>query len=402
MSPRARILIVTSGNLRRNPRPAKEAASLARAGYAVSVLYPSLGAAWDAEDAECAGAAGYAVCPLSTVGRPLARLVRRGTRWLAVRALALGWEDPAALGPGRQLARIARRMPADLTIAHNELGFWVARSLLSDGRRVIADFEDWYSEDLPSSERRTRPLRLLRRLEARMLHATVGATTTSAALRDALEARYGGRPAEVITNSFPLQANPRRRRPDEPVSCVWFSQTVGPGRGLETFLAAWSRLESAPVIAFYGEVRGGYADELRNRVPVTLRERLEFRGVVSASALPEALARHDVGLALEDASIPSRDRTITNKILQYLNAGLALVATPTAGQCEVLAAAPAAGAVFDEKRIPERGDWSELLLPGEKLSGAQRAARQAAEQKYCWELEEPRFQSIVARALESS
>jgi hypothetical protein len=127
---------------------------------------------------------------------------------------------------------------------------------------------------------------------------------------------------------------------------------------------------------------------------------VELRALVPPDELPELIARHDIGLALEQTSIINRDLTITNKILQYLNAGLAVLATPTVGQREVHSRA--AGAVYfvDPASAEMTAATLDALLGDrERLAAAQRNARLAAEQHYCWEREEPGLLACVDRAL---
>jgi len=121
---------------------------------------------------------------------------------------------------------------------------------------------------------------------------------------------------------------------------------------------------------------------------------------VPPARLPGVIADHDIGLALEQSSIASRDLTITNKILQYLNAGLAVVATPTAGQREVLQRAPDAGLALAPDRAPASFAPLQAWLDNPSLlHRAQTAARAAAEQVYCWEREGPRLLECVRQAL---
>jgi glycosyltransferase involved in cell wall biosynthesis len=405
MSEPKTILILTSGSLSRNPRPAKEAVTLARAGYRVAALHPSEGPPYDRLDAELAAGAGFQNEILELAVAPGVRLARRIRRWLAVRAVPFGLEDVAALGAGRALFARARALPADLTIVHNEIALWAGVQLLRQGRRVAADIEDWYSEDLLEQDRRHRPLRLLRQLEGAMLQAASYVSTTSEALSAALHHRYGGRKPAVITNSFPLQPEPRPAHAagDGPPAFFWFSQTIGPGRGLEAFLPIWWELATPSRLVLLGEPTTGFPDHLRSLVPAALRSRLEFHDLVPPADLPRVIARHDIGLALEDSSIPSRDLTITNKILQYLNAGLAVVATPTAGQREVLAAAPPAGLLLAPGDASgSRNVLASWLADRPKLRQAQLAARTAAEQTYCWERETPKLLHCVQAALSAN
>ena len=135
-------------------------------------------------------------------------------------------------------------------------------------------------------------------------------------------------------------------------------------------------------------------------LPTDFRARIEFLPLVPPDELPAIIARHDIGLALEDASIRNRDLTITNKILQYLNAGLAIVASDTAGQREVLNRSPEAGfiaATADEPTFAAQLD--QLLKDSARLHASQRAARQLAEDCYCWEREAPRLIELVESSL---
>jgi len=272
--------------------------------------------------------------------------------------------------------------------------------LLAEGRRVAADIEDWHSEDLLPHERSYRPLGLLRTDEAALLKTATYTTTTSHALSDALHARYGGRKPAVVTNSFPLSEADLARPSGDAPSFFWFSQTTGPGRGLELFLSAWARTTRPSHVSLLGEVHPEYAQKLLTRLPPSFRERVRFLPLVPPAELPRVIAGHDIGLALEQSFIVNRDLTITNKILQYLNAGLAVVASSTAGQREVLGHAPDAGLLVDlheTTRLASQLD--NLLSDPTALSRSRRAARRLAESRYCWERESPRLLNLVATAL---
>jgi len=116
--------------------------------------------------------------------------------------------------------------------------------------------------------------------------------------------------------------------------------------------------------------------------------------------LPSVIAEHAVGLALELSEPASRDLTITNKILQYLNAGLAVIASDTTGQREVLERRPEAGTLIklnDPRSIANAVD--RLLNSPSILRQQQRAARSLAEETYCWEKQVPTLLTLVEKAL---
>ncbi len=403
----ARILIVTNGHLCRNPRPLKEATTLGQAGYDVTVLSVRNHAPSEIVDAEILRAAPFRRVVVDAAAgfhgdSALVVWSRRVRQWIARQATArLRLATIESLGPGHALLSVAVRRPADLTIVHNEVPHWLGTRLLARGRRVAADLEDWHSEDLLPSDRAGRPITLLRSVENALLHRADYTTTTSHALADALHARYGGRRPHVIANAFPLQVLPARDR-SAPPSFFWFSQTLGPGRGLEQFLSAWALTRHRSRVVLLGETRAGYDRHLVSLLPSHLRSQVAFRPLVSPADLPAVIASHDIGLALEQSFIVNRDLTITNKIIQYLNAGLAVVASDTAGQREVLAHDSAAGVIVETHDTGAfAANLDGLLSDRAALARRQAAARRLAGDVYCWEREAPRLLALVEEALTS-
>jgi len=400
----SRILVITSGPLCRNPRALKEASTLGAAGYDVTVATVASHTRFeDYDDAILARAPFKKISvmhvPTSRKMRTLKTISRLQT-WLARRGVLYGFQSAQAFGPAGELSRLALVHPAELSIVHTELGLAVGNILLSKGRRVATDIEDWHSEDLLPQERRHRPTRLLRNIEQNLLNHSIYTSTTSNALADSLQARYGGQRPVVISNSFPLQSRPPRMAKNPCPKFFWFSQTIGPGRGLELFLAAWTRTKNPSQLVLLGEPRSGYRESLLAHVPAGHRDRVYFSPLVSPAELPAVIARHDIGLALEQPFIVNRDLTVTNKILQYLNAGLALVASSTSGQREVISGNPAAGILVEAHETTAFAHaLDDLLADPTGLAQRQEAARQLAESKYCWEREAPRLLALVDMAI---
>jgi len=405
--PSTRILILTSAHLCRNPRVVKEATTLGAAGYDVTVMSASVQPRFERMDRELMRGLPFKRVVLDYSSEALtARLVyffQRSATWVARRLLTgLGWETAQALGPAPALLRFARRFPAALTIVHTEIPIWAAQHLIQDGRRVAVDVEDWYSEDLLPADRRSRPIKLLRHAEEFALRHAAYASATAQSMADALTAAYQCPTPIVIRNSFPLQPNPRAGRP-APTGAprfIWFSQTIGPGRGLEEFFAAWARTTQPSLVYLLGDERPDYRQKLLDRLPPARRCDLHFIPLVTPDQLPFKLAEFDIGLALEAPTPLSRDVTITNKILQYLNAGLAVVATGTAGQREVLQAAPECGLLVSvQESVQLAAQLDALLADQAKLRRMQLASREAAEREFCWEKDAPKLLAAVAAAL---
>jgi glycosyltransferase involved in cell wall biosynthesis len=402
-----KILILTSAHLCRNPRVVKEATTLGRAGYDVTVMTVSVQERFERMDLELLRGLPFRRVTLDyatgTWRTRLADFLQRGATW-AARRLCREFEIETAqtLGPASALLRFARSFPADLTIVHTEIPIWAAQHLIRDGRKVAVDVEDWYSEDLLFADRQSRPIQLLQKAEAFALQHATYTSATAQSMARALTEAYRCSPPIVIRNSFPLQPRSRTNSPARtgPPRFIWFSQTIGPGRGLELFFAAWAMTTHPSEVYLLGDERAGYREKLLSRLPADRRGDVHFIPLVTPEQLPDKLAEFDIGLALEPRWPLNRNITITNKILQYLNAGLAVIATDTAGQKEIMEAAPDSGLLITAHETTECAQRLDALLGDPaRLRATQLAARAAAEREFCWEQEAPRLCATVAHSL---
>jgi glycosyltransferase involved in cell wall biosynthesis len=407
VTPPRKILVLTASHLCKNPRVVKEAAALSAAGYEVTVMSVSSAERFERYDRDMMRTLPFRRITLDFTrtdrATRLRGLLSRGATWLARAMLRhTRIETPDALGPARPLLLMARAFPADLIIVHTEIPMWAAQQLIRDGRRVAVDIEDWYSEDLLYVDRRSRPLRLLRQAENFVLNHAAYSSATSESMADALMQAYHCPRPTVVRNSFPLPPTSRVDRPigTAPPGFIWFSQTIGPGRGLELFAAAWNRMRHESRLFLLGDERPGYRDHILSRIAPERRSRVGFLPLVSPEDLPGRLAEFDLGLALEPHWPHNRDITITNKILQYMNAGLALIATDTAGQTEVMRAAPDSGLLVQAHETTQlAARLDDLVGQPSRLRACQIAARAAAAQEFCWEKEAPRLRAAVERGL---
>ena len=410
---RKHIVIVTGASLGWAPRAPKEAAALAAKGFTVTVLGASgQRARWEVDKA-IAAAGGYVFESLDNSdqgGRALmARLSSAAAGKLfrftgvAVGALFCPW--------AKRLERRAKQLRPSLVIAHLEPGLRVGSRLAAAGVPCSVDMEDWYSEDLRPEARAGRPVAALESFEKLLLQQGRFATATTEVMADALAHEYGCPRPTRIYNVFsdphlPAEVPLRDRSPEsrslggipsrgrDVVSIHWFSQTIGPGRGLETLFAAAAGLEVPVEIHLRGAL-GGYGSWLEEVVPGGLRNMVFLHDTVANEALPLHIAEHDIGFAGETRAIRSRDLTATNKIFQYLQCGLAVLASDTAGQREVASRAPGAVRLFrgdDERSAREhlRAWLGDLPALGEAKRRAQEAAK-----VLCWEREKERFLELV-------
>jgi glycosyltransferase involved in cell wall biosynthesis len=402
--PAPRILILTSGPLCRNPRVLKEAQTLGQAGFDTTVMTIANLVRFEEYDDEIMLNAPFKKIALDQISpgwqTSIAKTTNRLATWIARRATRIGWQSPQSLGPAYSLQRMADRFTADLTIVHTELPFHIGCRLLSRNRCVAADFEDWHSQDLLPDAQNTRPNRLIHAAEQRLLRECAYSSTTSHAMADALHVSHGGAKPLVFTNSFPLQATPSPRSCYRLPAFLWFSQTIGAGRGLEAFVEAWRQTTQPSRLVLLGDVSTHYRTALLRHVPIERQKHIDFLPIVSPNQLPNLIALHDIGLALEPNTPANKNYTISNKILQYFNAGLAVLATDTAGQREALQNAPDAGLIIAlDRPVALAEQLDSLLSHPANLAALGTAARHAAEQIYSWEKEAPRLIAAVERTL---
>jgi glycosyltransferase involved in cell wall biosynthesis len=127
---------------------------------------------------------------------------------------------------------------------------------------------------------------------------------------------------------------------------VWFSQTLGPRRGLDDLCAALPLLRGDWRVEIRARAPAGAVAWFRAMVRPDLLPRVHIEPVVPPDELSAVIAAHDVGLALEGQTWRSRDVTITNKVFEYAQNGLRVAASATAGQREALAQVPGCGALY--------------------------------------------------------
>jgi hypothetical protein len=158
--------------------------------------------------------------------------------------------------------------------------------------------------------------------------------------------RYGVDPL-VIDNVFALGARPlpRDRRT---LSLYWFSQTIGPRRGLDLLIDSLGRAAVPVKLALRGRTDARFASALVARAAgVAPLVDLHIEPPADPDQMVEIAARYDVGVSLEDQTIPHRALCTPNKLFVYLAGGLAVAASPTPGQQPILATAGGAVVPID-------------------------------------------------------
>jgi glycosyltransferase involved in cell wall biosynthesis len=309
------------------------------------------------------------------------KIFKKGTAWAISYAPELMYQ--AALNEA-----------ADLYL---ECAFYAGRKLVIAGKKVSFDFEDWYSHDylVPA-----RPVKLLATLEKFALLNGLFCTTTSQAMASALNKAYGSRKnINVIYNGFSSTESGEAVSignsiyDHQKVRLLWFSRTIGRNRGIEYLLKALAGFQVPVELHLLGETEEGYQEYLDGEFTLLKNHSLVIHPFLAHDQLLPFIAQFETGLAIEENINDNRKLTITNKILQYLQAGLQVIASDTAGQKEVAALFPAS--------ITLVNIHSPLQLQKAIASSvtAHRVKQQEQQQKFnnifSWEAQEKKLKTLV-------
>jgi glycosyltransferase involved in cell wall biosynthesis len=216
--------------------------------------------------------------------------------------------------------------------------------------------------------------------------------TTSHALAEALAEAYDADKPAVIYNAFPaaerenIDGKIRDRRDLSLASLHWFSQTIGPGRGLEVLFRSLQYIDSPAELHLRGNYSGDTRQWIESLLPPEWKNHVLLHETVANAELASRISEHDIGLALELPYCLNKQLTISNKMFQYLASGLAVIATDTLGQREVFGRCPDIGLLVasgDPQALA--GAIASLIRNREKLAKARSAALCAAQERFSWE-----------------
>ncbi len=409
---RNRICLVTAFHLASNPRVVKEADALSRAGWEVRVVYGDhypparpLDAAilarrtWQADAVDG--------CPtVRTLGARLRQqlllsLFRRGfpRNW---------WSAARAVHPEHgKLVVTACGTDAALFIGHGLAGLAAARDAASrTGTSFAFDAEDFHSAETTRVQTDRAWRHATEMIERTALPSAAWITAASPLIGAAYEQRYRlPRKPRPLLNVFPLDLAPERPppppSPSEPLRLYWFSQTVGPGRGLEQIIAILLELPRRVCLSLRGTVSPDYRRRLLDLVSGPARNlTLNLLPPAPADEMVRLAAEHHIGLSLELREPGNRDLCLTNKIFTYLLAGLPVWCSETSAQLALLPSLPNALLPLDldnrQNSVERLGGW---LAAPDRIRNASSEAWEASHCRYNWDQEQQILLELVSQHL---
>jgi hypothetical protein len=336
---KTRICLIAPSHLSMNPRLVKEADALTEAGYEVAVIgadFSQWGRCADAEFRERRWQVVASSCfgPLAPIQTRIPELVRRTTARFLVGKCNLyhHYLVRAACHPiAPKLVSLAKHVRADLYIGHYIAALPAAAIAAHlHGTKYAFDAEDFHLGDPPDGPVHEVERQMTRAIESRYLPGCAHVTAASPGIADAYTRAYGIKRPTVVLNVFPRAYAPGEVTPNGSAkpnpSVYWYSQTIGPDRGIECAIRAISRARSRPHLYLRGKPAPGFAERLlKLATEVDASDRLHILPLAPPSEMERLAAFYDVGLVGETGHTPNRKIALTNKLFSYLLAGVPAV-----------------------------------------------------------------------------
>lgn len=409
-----RVCLVSPAHPASNPRLVKEADALVAAGHDVHVICGRYFPALDPFDAELLAQAtwkhrvvDYSGGPSVALAKILRKLARR--RLSSGRTTSLNDALAAHHVAIHPLADAAARVKADLYVGHTLAGL-AAAGLASrkTGARLGFDAEDFHLAETREAETDPVEIESIRRIESEFLPRCIHLTAASPLIGRAYSETYDIPAPLTVLNTFPLSESPaapvRPERPGGLPLLYWFSQTIGPGRGLEPLVTVLGRMRAPCALRLRGIPAEGFPDALRALArDARFTGPLEFAPVAPPRDMIRLSATADLGLSLEQTTPRNRDLCLTNKIFSYLLAGVPVALTSTTAQ-NALAPELGEAAIPLDLSDPAKAAASldALLSSPDRLAAAREAAWKIGRSRFNWDHEQKALVATVGRAVESN
>jgi len=398
-----KICLVTPGHIASNPRIVKEADSLHEAGYDVTVIYT--------ETTEKVKILDLAILKKSKWNY---KIVRLGPKWKrgfrkVINKISRFITDIKILNAyfarisqntfSNLLNKIVMDHEADLYIGHNLPSLPIVyNSAKKYSAKYGFDAEDYHKgESIDIKEYLLRDY-----LEGEYLPGASYLTSSSPMISEKYYSDYHVR-METILNVFPLEDLLSDSGTNlQTTSFYWFSQTIGPGRGLEEFLLILSLMDNKPKLYLRGstDVDIKFVRKLKMLSKDYGIEELIFLQSESPDEMVKLASKHDIGLSLELSNPVNRSICLTNKIFTYLSAGIPVILSNTEAQKEIFKDIKEAALLIDLNNPEESAKKiDKVLIDNKHIQKMKDASINYAVEKYNWGIEKKKFLAIIEETL---
>lgn len=300
------------------------------------------------------------------------------------------------------LTTAALKTPADLYIAHN-IGALPAAIAGANKWNAKAGFdaEDFHRGDFKKWESRLQHHVI--KIEDRFIPLCNYLTAGSPLISAAYEKLYKGKCFLPINNVFSMQFLQKKNPTNTNVlSLFWFSQTVGPYRGIEAVVHAMNLLPSSMNVELYllGQLSAGFDKSL---LDISLSKKIQFLPPSSPNEVFAISARYDIGLSIEIPYCDNKDFCLANKMFTYMLAGNCIVFSDTSAQVKFLKENPGSGFIYKSENQQQLAALITRLYENRaELLNARNNVRQLASLEFNWEKEGEKVKHLVKDVLSKS
>jgi len=331
----------------------------------------------------------------------LSRLIHKTSRAILQKTGRYNYFAELAVGRSSHfLMKEAKKHQADLYIAHN-LGALPAtvKTAKIYNKPCGFDAEDFHRQEV-DDDTNSFHYNLVTYLEDKYL-PTVNYLTGGSPLIAERYAQLYKRAVPHLLNVFPKTNLPDVQRDnDSPLKLFWFSQNLGPKRGLEMIIEAIGLSKAPAELHLLGNHTADYKQhllQLAEGAGVAI-DKLFFYPPVKADDIFGLASGFDIGLASETGFCLNNNIALSNKIFTYIQCGLAVAASNTPAQSGLIRQYPAVGKVYSNAK-----DLAQIITDynadRDLLHRTKKEAYKIGQTELNWEHESQKFLNIIKNIL---
>jgi glycosyltransferase involved in cell wall biosynthesis len=286
---------------------------------------------------------------------------------------------------------------ADLYIAHNLGALSIAvKAAEKNNSKCGFDAEDFHRNEVTDDVLST-DVKLKTAIEDKYIPQLDHFTAASPLIAGMYKSLYKVDCTSIL-NTFPkITPYHANDHAVQPLRLFWFSQTIGPNRGIELIIKAINITDIKMQLHLLGNQVAGYKQALL-ALADPLFCNIVFHDSVAPDEIFDLAKTFDIGFAAEPSIPLNRNICLTNKLFTYIQCGLAVVASNTRAQTDFIATYPTAGKLYAYAH-----ELSTLLAAYHNDRDALKKDKQACYdlgiQKLNWETESEKFIGIVKQTL---
>ncbi|MDB4927008.1 hypothetical protein [Mucilaginibacter sp.] len=390
------ICLITTGHISSNPRLVKEAMAFSHYGFKVHIIFTQYVDYLVEYDQQILAANPTWTCQyLNWTGNSF---ISKINRLAGVLILLINHTNNTRIN--RNFAwqlKKASSHPADMYIAHT-LGALPIAILAAKKNNVKSRFdaEDFHRNEV-SDDIDNEGVKLRIAIEDANIPHLTSMTTSSPQIAERYNLLYN-RKITSIVNVFPKTASFNIiNNKNKPLKLFWFSQTVGPSRGVEAAINGMGLSGLKIDLHLLGKSASHYETHLTELASSSAPNcTIYFYKPVFPDDIFNIARRFDIGLALEPYTPLNRNICLTNKLFTYIQSGLAVIASNTIAQTRFLQQYPDTGKIYNNER-----DLANILIEFDKnrelLYQTKQACYAAGQTKLNWETESEKFIDTVVK-----